>query len=184
MAEFTRDMFFGSKPSDNAEEQTTDIVETQTADITEFSIDTITSEILTLKNNISINIIKIGKMLNIVKDNIEYGEFGKWLEEKVDFSQKTAEKFMKIAVEFSESKLPTNLGHEKLYLLAGVETEEREQLMQEYNVSDMTTRELENIIKEKKGIVTEPKSRKFTGKIKKDTYKKYKDRFNTDDDLT
>jgi len=176
MPEYTRDMIFGGKLPDNAEEPTTDI--------SDFSLETITSEILTLKDNISINIIEIGKRLNIVKNNVEFGEFGKWLEEKVDFTQRTAQKFMKVAQEFSNTKLPSFLGQEKLYLLAGLETEEREALMQEYNVSDITTRELEQILQEKKGATPKEKSEpKFTGKIKKATFKKYKDRFNTDDDF-
>ena len=177
MPEFTRDMFFGDK-SDNAEEQTTDIVESEVTAITEFSIDTITNEILTLKDNIAINIVEIGKRLNTAKDNIEFGEFGKWLEEKVEFSQRTANNFMKIAKEFSNSQQVANLGTRKLLLLADVDSEEREELMQDNNISDMTSKELEKVVKEKKGIVP-----KFTGKIKKVTFKKYKDRFNTDDDF-
>lgn len=184
MPEFTRDMFFGGIPSNNTEEQTTDIIEQQVADITEFSLDTITSEILTLKNNIAINIIEIGNKLNIVKSNMKYGEFGKWLEEKVAFSQRTANNFMKIAKEFPNSQQIANLGTKKLLLLSDIDSEEREEFMQEHNVSEMTTRELEQSLQEKKGISEKKKSEpRFTGKIKKDTLKKYKDRFSTNDDF-
>lgn len=186
MAEFTRDMLFGSKYSNNSQEKTTDIVDVkpQVADVTNFSLDTITSEILTLKDNIAINIIEIGKRLNTVKENVQYGEFGKWLEEKVAFSQRTANNFMKIAKEFPDSQQVANLGTRKLLLLADVDFEEREELMKENNITDITAEELKKAIQDKKGNIPKEKSQtKFTGKIKKDTLKKYKDRFSTNDDF-
>lgn len=172
--EFTRDMLFGGKKQS---------IENQETDVVEFSLNKVTDEILNLKENIFINIIEIGKRLNIVKNKLNFGEFGKWLEEEVDFSQRTAQKFMKVAQEFSNTKLPSSIGQEKLYLLAGVETEKREQIMQEYDVTNMTTRELEMLLKDKKQTKKKEKETKFTGKIKKDTYTKYKDKFNNDDDF-
>ena len=187
MPEFTRDMLFGGKPSlDGTEEQTTDIVEveSQVTDIIEFSLDTTTIEILTLKNQTCMNIIEIGKKLTIAKENMEHGEFGKWLEEKVEFSKRTATNFMKIAREFSNEKQVADLGTRKLLLLAGIDSEEREEFMQENNVTDMTTAQLNKAIQDKKGDIAKEKSEpKFTGKIKKDTLKKYEDRFNTNDDF-
>lgn len=177
---FTRDMIFGGNVKTDNDE---DIINKENINIIDtpvFSIDIVTDEILTLKNNIAINIIEIGKKLNKVKDNIDYGEFSKWLEEKVQFSQRTAEKFMKIAKEFSDSTQMSILGQRKLYLLAGIENELREEIIRENNVEKITSNEIEKIIKDKNGIDIKSK---FTGKIKKDTYKKYKDRFDSNDDF-
>ena len=159
--------------------------EQQTTDVANFSLETVTSEILTLKNHIAINIIEIGKRLNTVKDNIEFGEFGKWLEEKVDFSQRTANNFMKIAKEFPNSQPVSNLGTRKLLMLAGVETEKREEIMQECNVSEITGQELEKVIQDKKGAIEKNKKEpRFTGKIEKALYKKYKYKFNNDKEFS
>lgn len=170
---FTRDMIFGSKTIKEN-------IEIDAIEDVEFSLNNITDEILVLKNNIALNIIEIGKKLNTVKENIEYGEFCNWIEDKVQFSQRTANNFMKIAKEFSNSQHVSNLGTRKLMLLAGIENEIREEIIEENNLESITSNELKEIINNKKGVETKPK---FTGKIKKDTLKKYKDKFNTNEDF-
>ena len=121
-------------------------------ELTEFNIEKTTAEILILKDQTAQNIIEIGKRLIKVKENLEHGEFTEWLKQKVDISHRTANNFMKVATTFSNSQAIANLGSTKLFLLAGLEEEERQEVMQENNVEDMTTRELEQIVKEKKQI--------------------------------
>ena len=121
-------------------------------ELTEFNIEKTTTEILMLKDQTAQNIIEIGKRLIKVKDNLEHGEFINWLENKVDFSRCTANRFMKIATEFSNVSAVQHLGSRKLFLLAGLDEEDRQEVMQENNVEDMTTRELEQAVKEKKEI--------------------------------
>lgn len=121
-------------------------------ELTEFNIEKTTAEILILKDQTAQNIIEIGKRLIKVKGNLEHGEFTEWLKQKVDISHRTANNFMKVATTFSNSQAIANLGSTKLFLLAGLEEEERQEVMQENNVEDMTTRELERVVKEKKEI--------------------------------
>lgn len=67
---------------------------------------------------------------------------------------------MKIANEFGNSKAPLNLGTEKLWLLLDVPTEERKDFIskphevngQTKAVDEMTSRELQKVIKEKKQL--------------------------------
>lgn len=61
-----------------------------------------------------------------VKESLPHGEWGNYLKDKVDFSQETARKFMKISEEFSNSNSVWNLGTKKLWLLLDVPSEERE----------------------------------------------------------
>lgn len=121
-------------------------------ELTEFNIEKTTAEILILKDQTAQNIIEIGKRLIEVKENLPHGEFTKWLEERIDISHRTANNFMKVAKTFSNSQSLANLGSTKLFLLAGLEEEDRQEVIQENNVEDMTTRELELIVKEKKEI--------------------------------
>lgn len=121
-------------------------------ELTDFNIEKTTAEILILKDQTAQNIIEIGKRLIKVKKNLNHGEFIKWLENKVDFSRYTANRFMKIATEFSNASAVQHLGSRKLFALAGLDKQDRQEVMQENNVEDMTTRELEQVVKEKKEI--------------------------------
>ena len=121
-------------------------------ELTEFNIEKTTAEILILKDQTAQNIIEIGKRLIEVKNNLPHGGFGNYLKEKVEFSRQTANRFMSIATQFSNSSAMSNLGSTKLFLLAGLDEEDRQEVIEENNVEDMTTRELEQVIKEKKEI--------------------------------
>ena len=116
------------------------------------NIQQIETEIILLKNQTAQNIIEIGKRLNQAKELVPHGEWGKWLEEKVDFSQEQARRFMKVALEFSNSTSLWNLPVTKIYALLDIPKDEREEFIQENNVNDMTTRELQKVIKEKKEL--------------------------------
>lgn len=126
-------------------------------ELTKFNIEKATAKILMLKEQTAQNIIEIGRTLIEVKDNLGHGEFGNWLKNEVDFSHYSANRFMKIAKEFSNSTAMCNLNSTKLFLLAGLDEEDRKELIQENNVEDMTTRELEQVVKEKKEITKQLK---------------------------
>lgn len=121
-------------------------------ELIEFNIEKTTAEILILKDQMAQNIIEIGRRLIEAKENLQHGEFTEWLKGKVDISHRTANNFMKVATTFSNSQAIANLGNTKLFLLAGLNEEDRQELMQENNVEEMTTRELEQVVKEKKEI--------------------------------
>lgn len=121
-------------------------------ELTEFNIENATAKILMLKEQTAQNIIEIGKTLIEVKSKLEYGEFGIWLKNKVEFTHQTANKFMKVATEFPDYAPVRNLGTRKLFVLAGLDEEDRQEVMQENNIEEMTTRELEQVVKEKKEI--------------------------------
>ena len=121
-------------------------------ELTEFNIEKITAEIIILRNQTGSNFIEMGKRFLIARDNLEHGEFLNWLENKVDFSQRTAYNLMKVAETFSNLQPVANLGMRKLLALAGLEEDDRQEVMTENNVEKMTTRELEQAAKEKKEI--------------------------------
>lgn len=121
-------------------------------ELTEFNIEKTTAEILMLKEQTAQNIIEIGKRLMKVKENLGHGNFGEYLKNKVEFSRQTANRFMSIAREFSNCSAMSNLGSTKLFFLAGLDEEDRQEVMQENDIEEMTTRELEQAVKEKKEI--------------------------------
>ena len=76
-------------------------------------LDVIETEINFYKTQTATGIIETGKRLIEAKEQLPHGKWGKWLEEKVKFSDQTARKFMKIASEYRNSKSPLNLGTKK-----------------------------------------------------------------------
>jgi len=113
-------------------------------------IGTLTTEILILKQQTAQNLIEIGKRLVIVKDNLPHGEWGKWLKEKVDFTDRTAQRFMKVANEFSNTTALSDLPKSKVFALLDLPGEEREEFVKSNPVSEMSTRELQEAIKAQK----------------------------------
>ena len=72
-----------------------------------------------------------------------------WLNSKVGYSEKTAQNFMRLAREFSNPQALADLGATKALALLALPTEERERFLEDHNVIDMTTRQLEQAIKER-----------------------------------
>lgn len=98
--------------------------------------------------------IEIGKRLVEAKEMVSHGEWADWLKHSVDYSHSTANNLMKIYNEFGDSKIPTieNLSYTKAVALLGVPDEEREQFLSENDVEDMSAKELQQTIKEKKDL--------------------------------
>ena len=110
------------------------------------------TEIVILKTQTAQNIIEIGRRLIQAKEMLPHGEWGKWLEEKVEFRQETATRFMRVASEFSNLTSISNLGTGKLFALLSLPEQDRESFITTQPIEDMTTRELQQAIKEKKEL--------------------------------
>lgn len=102
--------------------------------------------------------IEIGGYLTEAKALLPHGEWGNWLKNKVNYSQSTAINFMKLYEEYgnsqeslfsSNSQAVMNLPYTKALRLLAIPEDEREQFVEENNVEEMSTRELEKAIKER-----------------------------------
>jgi hypothetical protein len=72
-----------------------------------------------------------------LKESLPHGEFGKWLEEKVEFSQPTANRFMRASEAFENYSTLNNLTQSKIFALLDVPPEEREEFIQSNPVDDI-----------------------------------------------
>lgn len=70
----------------------------------ERELEFITNNIISKKAEMEKNILAIGQLLVVVKEKLGHGQFGKWLEEKVEFKKSTANNFMRCYTEFQISK--------------------------------------------------------------------------------
>ena len=113
------------------------------------TIEVITGDILEAKRTGGEAILTIGRCLIEAKDLLRHGEWLPWLNEQVELSERTAQKFMKLAREWSNPNTLADLGASKALMLLALPTEEREQFVEENNVIDMTTRQLEAAIRER-----------------------------------
>lgn len=124
----------------------------------------IASEINHLKqqtrNIVLYNAIEIGRRLCEAKQFIQHGEWGKWLETSVDYSQSTANNLMNIFNEYGANQMALfgetgpksqaleNLSYTQAVILLGLPGEEREQFVENNDVENMSTRELQQAIKD------------------------------------
>ena len=106
------------------------------------------------------NLIEIGRLLVEAKSMVPHGEWGKYLEEKVNYSQSTANNYMKLYQEygdnqesffssFSNSQAFGNLTYTQAIALLALPAEERQEFAETNDVADMSTRQLEQAIRER-----------------------------------
>lgn len=115
----------------------------------ERDIETITGEILEAKRAGGEAILTIGRCLIEAKEQLPHGEWLPWLNERVEFSERTARNFMRLAREWSNRQALADLGAAKALTLLALPPEEREQFVEEHNVVDMTSRQLQQAIRER-----------------------------------
>lgn len=109
----------------------------------------IEADILAQKRTIGRSIVIIGQDLIEAKSKMEHGLWGTWLEERVNFSQSTAENYMKIAEQVGGDSLLLNLPYTKILALLAVPAEERETFAEANNIEDKSVAQIKQLIKER-----------------------------------
>lgn len=118
--------------------------------VTTVDIDYITTQILTHKKVAATSILEIGRLLIQAKEAIPRGDWGTYLRDRVEFSERQAQNFMRVAREYaSNPQLVADLGIRKAIALLDVPEEEREAFAVEHDVVNLSTRELEAAIRDR-----------------------------------
>lgn len=127
-------------------------------------VEIVTAEIVTIKRQaqqvLITAAIEIGRRLTEVKSMVPFGEWGKYLEERVEYSQSTANNLMKIYKEygtgqdslfdgFANSQTFANLNYTQALALLSVPAEEREQFAVENDIENKSTREIQELIRQR-----------------------------------
>ncbi len=147
------------------------------------NIEQITLEINFYKQQTAQNILEIGKRLIEAKQQFQHGEWLPWLRDQVQFTERSAQNFMRIAEEFSKTKPVADLPYTKLLALLQVPEEDREEFIQETHlvggrektIADMSKRELEQAIKERDESKEKAKSLEEENAVNLDHYLRTKD---------
>lgn len=136
----------------------------RTPEVIAFEIRTLSNQFQHLRLSYA---IEIGRKLREAKDLVSHGEWGNWLKDNTEFKQSTAENLMRIFKDygadqvglFGDSKSQTlgNLSYTKALKLLDVPEEEREEFAIEHKVDELSTRELDRIIKERDAALVKAK---------------------------
>lgn len=114
------------------------------------NIEQITTQIITYKQVAATSILEIGRLLIQAKEQLPHGEWGSWLRDRVEFSERSANNFMRVAREYaSNPQLVADLGIRKAIALLDVPEEERQAFANENNAAQLTARQLEEAIRDR-----------------------------------
>lgn len=134
----------------------------------------------------------VGKLLLEAKGQLEHGQWLEWLRNRVDFSEATARRFIRIAKEYPNRSTVTDLGFSKAIALLELSQEERTVFMGEHyivngvekGVVEMSCRELRKMIKDKASQATvspEPEDESEENAIPEPETSYYDNNFNPDE---
>ncbi|UWG98921.1 DUF3102 domain-containing protein [Dehalobacter sp. DCM] len=113
-----------------------------------------------------ISAVEVGRRLQEAKELIPYGEYGKWLENDVDYSERVAYKLIQIAEEYgpglsvlSETDMSTvplaKLGYSQAYALLGIPAEERAEFIAELDIEHLSVSALQQAIMDRNNALEE-----------------------------
>lgn len=112
------------------------------------------------KQVVLFNSIEIGRRLTEAKAMVKRGTWGTWLKERVDYSQRTANNFMKIYQEYGRNGLAeksqalANLSYTQALALIDIPEDERARFAEERKAGEMALRRLQEEVRQEKEKVT------------------------------
>lgn len=112
------------------------------------------------KQVVLFNSIEIGRRLTEAKAMVMRGTWGTWLKERVDYSQRTANNFMKIYQEYGRNGLAeksqalANLSYTQALALIDLPEDERARFAEERKAGEMALRRLQEEVRQEKEKVT------------------------------
>ena len=95
------------------------------------NLEQLTVEIKFYVNQWGQNTIEIGKRLIAAKKIITHGNFGKWLEDNFNLTERTAQNFMRIAERFGKTKLISDLNSTQMIAMLALPKGEEEKFIAE-----------------------------------------------------
>lgn len=96
------------------------------------------------------SVIEIGKRLIQAKEQIPHGQWGKWLKEQFNYTERTAQRFIKCAERFGNTTTSSHLNPSIMFELLALPEETTEQFVKEHNVEEMSVRELREVMRKQK----------------------------------
>lgn len=115
-----------------------------------FDLGAETKIILAAKERAGQAIYEIGAHLLTVKANLPHGEWLTWLTESVNFSERTAERFMRLVREWDNPTTLSDLGASRALALLSLPEPDRAEFLESHDAAGMSVRELREAIAQAK----------------------------------
>jgi len=123
--------------------------------------------------------IEIGRRLAEAKSLVDHGHWGEWLQQNVNYSDRTAQNLIKIFEQYGDKGMDPLFGEspeefqelsytQAIALLSIPTLDEREAFVKEHDVQEMSTRELQEAIKARKEAEDEAEKLKISLDCQKD----------------
>lgn len=115
------------------------------------SLNQLVSEIKFFENQAVVSYWEIGKRLSKAKEQVGHGNWIPWIEDNLGYSRKTASNLIRVYESYPNGNTSSHLNFSKVLALTSIkDEEERQDFIENHDVEDMTTRQLQAEIKEYK----------------------------------
>ena len=95
----------------------------------------------------AMNLLQLGRVLTEAKPLVRHGEWSEWVRVNAHMPLRTAQQYMQAYQRFGTAERYAQLGASQIIRLLPMSDDEREKLLSENDVGQMTTRELDEAIK-------------------------------------
>lgn len=95
----------------------------------------------------AMNMLQLGRVLTEAKPLVPRGEWIVWVRTNAHMPVRTAQQYMQAYSTFGENREIAQLGPTQIIKLLPMSDEEREELLKENDITNMTTRELDEVIR-------------------------------------
>lgn len=119
----------------------------------------------TLAQSAAMNMLQLGRVLCEAKPLVQHGEWDKWIRENAYMKRRTAETYMQAYKVFGLNAQIAEFGTTKIMKLLPMNEEEREELLSEHDVSAMSTRQLDEAIRQQKEKLVQEARAEVQGEI-------------------
>ncbi|QDR80251.1 DUF3102 domain-containing protein [Sporomusa termitida] len=108
-------------------------------------LDQLVLEIRFYSQQTALNMIEVGKRLLRAKEQVPHGEWGRWLSEKVDYTERSAQRFMKVAETFANTTHMSDLRPAQVYALLDAPEPIRQEILGNHNPKELTGKQIKEL---------------------------------------
>lgn len=105
------------------------------------------TEIQFYERQTATGMLEIGKRLIQIKGQLPHGEFGAWCETELSYTDRTARNFMQCYAEYGNRQLISDLNSTQMIAMLGLPEEQKQGIVQNNDMSEMTVRKLQDEVK-------------------------------------
>lgn len=111
------------------------------------SLDSLVSEIKFFENQAVVSYWEIGKRLAQAKEQVGHGNWLKWVDDNLGYSERTTQQLIKVYQSYPNTNMVSDLKFRQVLALTTVEEETRQEILEKENLEDKTVKETQEIIR-------------------------------------